>query len=286
MTIGLHNWMECLYSDIQDVPINRLKIPGSHRSGSFGITNESPIDPVASHQNTFRIFKGLIKRWSKTQNLDIDQQLYAGIRYFDISVQKYNGRFMFTNNLLGTNLVQGLSQMKEFIDANKNEIIICHLRELKGLDILDYYDLFRKIKKVFGFRLANKDNFSPTDPINKFVNLNKRIIVSCESFTDDDFWGANSVISKSTKESNPLLVGNYLLQKLAERSMDDKRLNIQQGVLFSSLWGYKSRQNYAKKINKELINWVPHMDNINCLMYDVVEFPMLTWTIILQNKKK
>lgn len=80
----LENWMAKLPVCIRDkVPLINLAIPGSHDSGSYGISSKSRIAPDAENiiRKLFPLVPCVIRRWSKTQQYSIEDQLKNGIRY-------------------------------------------------------------------------------------------------------------------------------------------------------------------------------------------------------------
>lgn len=82
--IDLQNWMGRLPMKVrQRVPIIYLAIPGTHNSMTYGITRSSKIAPDAdeSVRRLNRVFPVIVRRWSKNQKIDVNQQLTIGIRY-------------------------------------------------------------------------------------------------------------------------------------------------------------------------------------------------------------
>lgn len=106
LQIDLENWMAELPESLQDSPLIYLAIPGfgfnkifqlihvlfmivnwviilgSHDSMTFGINRSSTLAPDAppAARHLWPVFKGTTIRWSKTQNADVQEQLYSGIR--------------------------------------------------------------------------------------------------------------------------------------------------------------------------------------------------------------
>merc|ERR1712226_1233509 len=84
--VDLTEWMTNLPNTLHDVPLNQLAIPGSHDSGAYWLNTDLPIAPDEPRLISFlgRCAKGVVRRWSLTQNLNITNQLQNGIRYFDM----------------------------------------------------------------------------------------------------------------------------------------------------------------------------------------------------------
>lgn len=68
MSTNYKSWM----SNYQDIPLNQLAIPGSHDAGMYKITWHTNIAGIFPSDN------------AQTQSKDIQSQLEAGVRYFDI----------------------------------------------------------------------------------------------------------------------------------------------------------------------------------------------------------
>ena len=67
----------------------------------------------------------VIYRWSKTQELNITQQLLHGVRYFDLRVAvDKNNRARIVHGLLGGELDDILQQFKEFLQTHAREVVL------------------------------------------------------------------------------------------------------------------------------------------------------------------
>lgn len=104
LQIDLENWMSQLPESIKNTPFIYLAIPGlffnmiyitifnpsltntfsigSHDSMTFNINRDSTLAPDAPSivRRLWPLFKGTIVRWSKTQQINVHQQLFSGIR--------------------------------------------------------------------------------------------------------------------------------------------------------------------------------------------------------------
>lgn len=80
---NLPNWMKELPAFVrQQIPIIYLAIPGSHNSMTYGIKKRSRLAKNA--KKSYKILRILLpyvlRRWSKSQNLDVRKQLKNGVR--------------------------------------------------------------------------------------------------------------------------------------------------------------------------------------------------------------
>lgn len=79
----LESWMTKLPISLRDLPIINLAIPGTHDSGSYGISKKSTLAPDAEKviKKIFPFVPCVVRRWSKTQKYSLAEQLNNGIRY-------------------------------------------------------------------------------------------------------------------------------------------------------------------------------------------------------------
>ncbi|KAL2885164.1 1-phosphatidylinositol phosphodiesterase [Ceratocystis lukuohia] len=105
------DWMDTI---VDDVSLTALSIPGTHNSMT---------DIVESN-------------YSQTQNMPLDQQLIAGIRYIDIRCRYTHHDMMIYNGRAATgyNLEYVLTTLFNFLDHHPSEAIILHIQKRGRLD--------------------------------------------------------------------------------------------------------------------------------------------------------
>ena len=117
---ALTEWMS-YKSD--DAPVTRLAIPGSHDSGCSGMP-----------------------WYAETQDLNFAEQLARGVRYFDIRVNKKGGDLViFHGPVNGTDYVELLYQIDEFMDAHPSEFLILDFSHFKNDSESEVFRLFDEI---------------------------------------------------------------------------------------------------------------------------------------------
>ena len=117
---ALTEWMSYI-SD--DAPVTRLAIPGSHDSGCSGMP-----------------------WYAETQDLNFAEQLARGVRYFDIRVNKKGGDLViFHGPVNGTDYVELLYQIDEFMDAHPSEFLILDFSHFKNDSEGEVFRLFDEI---------------------------------------------------------------------------------------------------------------------------------------------
>jgi energy-converting hydrogenase Eha subunit F len=122
---GLSDWMKKLSDDLR---LDKIMMPGSHDAGMSELHHCAP--PLGAEGRT------------KTQSLDIGQQLANGSRYFDIRVDydydtlvTYHRTGPFGCN--GQSLEPALDQVKQFLATHRTETAILkfsHIRDYIGHD--------------------------------------------------------------------------------------------------------------------------------------------------------
>lgn len=127
-------WMALMSRHIGEKPLRQIRIPGSHDSGTYNITSESPIgmdaSPLAEPGKTI----DAVAPWAKAQGLNFLEQLNAGIRYLDLRVQDGECGYEITHSMISVGLNQLFEQLEEFYAnwGNVNEIIILDFQSLFG----------------------------------------------------------------------------------------------------------------------------------------------------------
>ncbi len=158
------DWMRDLGSDIANVPLNELTIPGTHDMGTYGISNNSgtSLDDQTPPCPLF-ICGSLFVSFSRAQDpsKDAAEELTDGIRYFDLRIcgSDENGEAEepanwadFTqapvacHGLEAGELSDILSQTRAFVDAHPTEVVILDFNHEFQLNI---DDLAQQIESAF-----------------------------------------------------------------------------------------------------------------------------------------
>ena len=174
---GIDVWMSSVSGYIQDIPLNRLPLPGSHDAISFPDIN----------------------RRSQTQSLTIAQQLAAGYRYFDFRVKVNNGVYYGVHGIDATDHIYCevkagdgpyiFTDIKEFLIGRPEELVIlsfshfdAHLfQSFNHDDKLNFVD---QVKAYFGSLLIPRSR-TPLVTYGECMAANQQVLVLIE---DDDDW--------------------------------------------------------------------------------------------------
>ena len=128
------SWMTDAAPFIENRPLNKLIIPATHDSGTFGLIStvdraiQAPDDTVAPDSKAFTALAsviGITDPWAKAQDRNLYQQLSDGIRSIDLRpcVEKA-GNIRICHGLYGPLMSDLLSDVRRFADEHPREIIL------------------------------------------------------------------------------------------------------------------------------------------------------------------
>lgn len=137
-----------------------FNIPGSHDSCSYSISPQAPISPDNdySHNPLVKalgpIGKHIIYSWSITQSDTVKQQLYAGIRYFDLRIATSsspgNSNLYIVHGLYGYTIDTFFAEAKAFLDEHPREVLLLHFQHFYNMYDDDHQRLLHKLNSSFG----------------------------------------------------------------------------------------------------------------------------------------
>lgn len=116
------DWMKKSANTIAKKPLSSIIIPGSHDTGTVGISSRSEITSDIDKRLKFWINLDPLKithlsNWSVTQNFKITNQLNSGIRYLDLRLCKNTkGQVVTCHSISGTSLLQILNDVSAFLN--------------------------------------------------------------------------------------------------------------------------------------------------------------------------
>ncbi|KFB35918.1 hypothetical protein ZHAS_00002872 [Anopheles sinensis] len=162
-------WMNDYKSQIGDISLINLFIPGTHHSASY-MTEESAVDYGIKHKYT------ITQGWE-----DVRSQLRLGARYLDIRVGRYNAMkvpFWTANNMVKMHkLSQILEQVQKFVEET-NEIVIFDIHGFTfGLERIDDHEtIIDYIRERIGDLMVSP-SIGWDGTLNQIWDTGKRIIV-------------------------------------------------------------------------------------------------------------
>nr|XP_022300676.1 PI-PLC X domain-containing protein 3-like [Crassostrea virginica] len=298
------DWMSCLPAPLQKVPINKLAIPGSHNSITYSLDPDSQVTPDQPWmvQNLAYMF-GVIVRyiiyyWSVTQHLTAEQQLNAGIRYFDLRVSRHNssGKVYFSHGLYGTDVISCLESINIFLDVHKKEFVILDFNHFHGMELDHHKSLIMNMKSIFGNKICSSTNINNVT-LQKLWEKGLQVIILYHYehvFNDhhDVLWH-ESYISSPWAETADISQLLSFLDKHKRTSYDQERFFCWQGILtpsaqtiilnpFGSL-----KEVLAAELAPSFVTWVKNCKSVNCkhgiFIADFVEMAEFIPTVIELN---
>lgn len=158
--VDLANWMGDL-PELSDLPLTRLPIPGTHDSGSYGITAASPwaltgIDDfgILTQLPDF-IVKPIAAAWAQAAGKDLYGQFSDGIRYVDLRLtNEPDGQIYLEHGLRGSTIDEVLQDISNFAHGHPKEVLLIDMARFTNFDANSHDTLLAKIDATLGDRLA------------------------------------------------------------------------------------------------------------------------------------
>lgn len=167
MDTNCENWMSGLPEELWDTPLTNLAIPGSHDAMSYCLDINSPLVP--SESDCFRLLDGLfycftrpaIFKWATTQDKSIEEQLFMGIRYFDLRIAhkpKDSSSDLYFTHVIYTHLtvLETLSSVAAWLESHPKEIVILACSHFEGISESLHQLFIFSLRRLFGSKLCPK----------------------------------------------------------------------------------------------------------------------------------
>uniref|UniRef100_A0ABI0P5V6 Phosphatidylinositol-specific phospholipase C X domain-containing protein n=1 Tax=Bos taurus TaxID=9913 RepID=A0ABI0P5V6_BOVIN len=180
--------MSALNSQLWDVPLHQLSIPGSHDTMTYCLNKKSPIsskEPRLLHllcKVLPCVTLPMVLKWSTTQVLSVTEQLDAGVRYLDLRIAHVEDgserNLHFVHMVYTTALVEDtLTEISEWLQSHPREVVILACRNFEGMteDLHEY--LVGCIKNIFGDMLCPRGEV-PT--LRQLWSRGQQVILSYE----------------------------------------------------------------------------------------------------------
>jgi hypothetical protein len=137
------SWMSDIWPKIEDKPLNRMVIPGSHDAGTYELSGGSvvtwPYHPGLAAVEY--LGRSIVEGYSEAQSVDVGKQLHAGARWFDLRFVEINPSgntyyYQIHHTLLGPTAEEIFDDIEDFLeqDTDKREIIILRFNTIKAED--------------------------------------------------------------------------------------------------------------------------------------------------------
>jgi hypothetical protein len=164
------NWMGTLLAEFPNfgkIPINQIAMLGAHDAATYGMGTSS-----------------------RTQNLDIAAQLQQGVRYFDFRPMKSGSGYKAHHTLPSDNAFEPIfAQLRSFLQANPQEILILKFQNYKDFGHDDYWGLVQLLEQYVSLVTADApENHPNKQTLDSLLAAGKRVYVffDTENVPTDD----------------------------------------------------------------------------------------------------
>mmetsp|Transcript_9206 Transcript_9206/g.16730 ORF Transcript_9206/g.16730 Transcript_9206/m.16730 type:complete len:565 (+) Transcript_9206:79-1773(+) len=311
----LASWMGRMVESIGDRKLFQVVLPGTHDSGTYGITPNSDVvapeadDTLEDIINTADILEDLrvpqqarnvVSNFSVNQASRISQQLKMGVRYLDLRCYFDGSQWYITHSLKSISLDNAMEDIQSFLSEYPSEIVVMDFQKCFGVE--DCFETLRKyVSAQFeGIGLITEEELKEStyaqllnNDKSVFINYNDRssIISEWPNTVDISELGTKlQAIQRKNEGASSLYVTQAVLtpstdfieSKLIEFSLNPRQLSEEE---WYSDWGIAG---LAKQVYENLFSWMQVWEEsgflINIVMVDMVN-EHFTSTVIDMNSR-
>ena len=164
MNVDPAAWMAALPA-LSHLPLTQLPIPGTHDSGSYGITPRSEWALTGKSQFGILtelpgflqdlIVKPIAAAWGKTQATDLYSQLNSGIRYLDLRLtNEPDGQVYFEHGLRSELASVGIADIGAFANEHPKELLLVYVQGINNFTAQTHAEVLAEMKAAFGSRMV------------------------------------------------------------------------------------------------------------------------------------
>jgi len=230
MNIDLENWMASL-PGVENLPLTQLPIPGTHDSGSYGITPGSPW--ALTGRSDFGqlaelpaivedlVVKPIAAAWARTQEKDLYGQFEDGIRYVDLRLShEPDGQIYIEHGLRGPSADEVIDDIARYATTHPREVVIVDAARFTNFDSQTHQQFLAKLREALGTRMVPRE-VGTSVTLGELWDMDKNVIVLYDQGSvvaaNNDLWYDNTVYGPwhNVQTVGALLDGNE--QNLANR---------------------------------------------------------------------
>lgn len=289
-------------------PLISLAIPGSHDSCANLLFEKSP---VANDEGRFirtigrlSLIRRLIRRWAITQHYSVNEQLYAGIRYFDMRITQpscpsLNG-IRVLHALYGDELQQILCEMNKFLEKHSREVVILDFNHLYNFSSQSYKEFMKIIESVFSVaKLCPCSDITTISLQDMWENGYQIITISARERhmpTKPWIWGPGVIVSPYANTNRTDQLFKFLDIHLKNHRMLPRNvLYVTQAILTAKMSDicchpHSSLEDvFARKCTEQAVNWINSFDepsDFNIIICDFVDLYKFCDTVISINTRQ
>ncbi len=162
--VDLANWMAELPA-LSTLPLTEIPIPGTHDSGSYGISASSPWALTGKSQFGFLtelpeflqdlIVKPIAAGYGKTQSRDLYEQFTDGIRYVDLRLtNEPDGVVYLEHGLRSVPFTEVVDDIAAFATEHPKEALVIYIQGINNFTPDTHAEVIAQMTAAFGARMA------------------------------------------------------------------------------------------------------------------------------------
>ncbi|MFJ9820763.1 hypothetical protein ACIRU3_36955 [Streptomyces sp. NPDC101151] len=191
-TVDLSRWMGDMHGYLDNQPLNRIAMPGSHDSGSWSIPADPGLCTSGWSYNVASLDPRLAASISRSQSGSLTDQLNEGARYLDLRLCFEGGQWRtFHGAPMGGPFFDDASgeaaSVKRWIDEHPSEVVIISVSAAAPAGA-DATEPLIRLRNLFGSRVATRTELSPTSTYGDFLKAGKNVVLVDSSAAVDQPW--------------------------------------------------------------------------------------------------
>lgn len=206
MNVDLTDWMADLPA-LSTLPLTEIPIPGTHDSGSYGITGQSPWALTAQSQFGFLtelpgflqdlIVKPIAAGWAKTQSNDLYDQFSEGIRYVDLRLtNEPDGQVYLEHGLRSVLFTDVVDDIAAFATEHPREALVIYIQGINNFTPETHAAVIAQMDAAFGSRMAPR-SMGTSATLQDLWEADKNVIVvynnAAAVAADPNLWPDNTL---------------------------------------------------------------------------------------------
>lgn len=206
MNVDLTDWMADLPA-LSTLPLTEIPIPGTHDSGSYGITGQSPWALTAQSQFGFLtelpgflqdlIVKPIAAGWAKTQSNDLYDQFSEGIRYVDLRLtNEPDGQVYLEHGLRSVLFTEVVDDIAAFATEHPREALVIYIQGINNFTPETHAAVIAQMDAAFGSRMAPR-SMGTSATLQDLWEADKNVIVvynnAAAVAADPNLWPDNTL---------------------------------------------------------------------------------------------
>ncbi|MFF7129798.1 hypothetical protein [Streptomyces sp. NPDC008240] len=203
-TVDLSRWMGDMHDYLDNRPLNRIAMPGSHDSGSWSIPADPALCTSGWSYNVAKLDARLAASISRAQSDSLTGQLDEGARYLDLRLCFEGGQWRtFHGAPMGVPFFDDASgeaaSLKRWIDEHPSEVVVISVSAAVPAGT-DAAEPVSRLRDLFGSRAALRTELSPTSTYGDFMKAKKNVVLVDSSAGVDQPWAwhADSVSDRGS----------------------------------------------------------------------------------------